>query len=547
MRGHKSAWVKTGVQGFPYLEIEHVVSRGKRLFFFQGTKKGKRKEPVSSVQACVLLGPAPALLPPTSVSPRPPPPGSERPAAMLHTEGNALLKAVGQGKFRLTRLLLEGGAYINEGNAQGETPLIAACLACYDDPHNKPRMVRYLLENGADPNIPDKTGKTALMHACADQAGSSVASVLLEHGADPSAKDYSGASALVYAINRGDRETLQVLLDACKAKGKEVIIITTDTSPSGTKKTKQYLNSPPSPGLEEKPSPSLCMSPSDIEVRTSQSPGASEKEEERDVFNFTMATRLSCPPSLPGSDGSSEQVLVPPPPPKGRAKQLKRLNSEPWGLVAPSVLAAPHAEKARTPEERLTAEMNGLSLTKRALLSRRHSIEGPEAPWAEKVHFGHLHQPLSRRNTAPEAQESGGPPGHGLRGTAHHKLTRREHYESDSHLCPDSIPGSPDSGRVSLERRRYNASPLTLPTSSSRESLESIPSAVSPLSGRRRSPGLLERRGSATMLLDHIAHTRPGFLPPLNVNPHPPMAGPPRPGTGGSCPWPPPLPRARRS
>uniref|UniRef100_A0A8C4WMK4 Ankyrin repeat domain 34A n=1 Tax=Gopherus evgoodei TaxID=1825980 RepID=A0A8C4WMK4_9SAUR len=182
---------------------------------------------------------------------------------MLHAEGNALLKAVWQGKFRLTRLLLEGGAYINEGNAQGETPLIAACLAHYDDPHNKPRMVRYLLENGADPNIPDKMGKTALMHACADQAGPSVASVLLEHGADPSARDYAGASALVYAINRGDRETLQVLLDACKAKGKEVIIITTDTSPSGTKKTKQYLNSPPSPGLEK--SPALCMSPSDIE------------------------------------------------------------------------------------------------------------------------------------------------------------------------------------------------------------------------------------------------------------------------------------------
>uniref|UniRef100_A0A7M4FWM2 Ankyrin repeat domain 34A n=2 Tax=Crocodylus porosus TaxID=8502 RepID=A0A7M4FWM2_CROPO len=526
-----------------------------------------------SSQACVLLGPGPALLPPTSVSPRPPPPSGERPTAMLHTEGNALLKAVGQGKFRLTRLLLEGGAYINEGNAQGETPLIAACLARYDDPHNKPRMVRYLLENGADPNIPDKTGKTALMHACANQAGPSVASVLLEHGADPSAKDYSGASALVYAINRGDRETLQVLLDACKAKGKEVIIITTDTSPSGTKKTKQYLNSPPSPGLEEKPSPSLCMSPSDIEVRTSQSPGASEKEEERDVFNFTMATRLSCPPSLPGPDGSSEQVPVAPPPPKGRAKQLKRLNSEPWGLVAPSVLAAPHAEKARTPEERVTAEMNGLSLTKRALLSRRHSIEGqepscfkvaapqdgaaeegagPEAPWAEKVHFSHLHQPLSRRNTAPEAQESGGPPGHGLRGTAHHKLTRREHYESDSHLCPDSIPGSPDSGRVSLERRRYNASPLTLPTSSSRESLESIPSAVSPLSGRRRSPGLLERRGSATMLLDHIAHTRPGFLPPLNVNPHPPIPDirsngrPPSPGHRGLVPVAPTSPKSKK-
>nr|XP_025046273.1 ankyrin repeat domain-containing protein 34A [Pelodiscus sinensis] len=301
-------------------------------------------------------------------------------AAMPHAEGSALLKAVGQGKFRLTRLLLEGGAYINEGNAQGETPLIAACRARYDDPHNKPRMVRYLLENGADPNIPDKTGKTALMHACADRAGPAVASVLLQHGADPSARDYSGASALVYAINRGDRETLQVLLDACKAQGKEVIIITTDTSPSGTKKTKQYLNSPPSPGLEEK-SPALCMSPSDIEVKTTQSPGASEKEEERDVFNFTMATRLSCPlpPPAKGLEGeaSSEQRSSAPPP-KGRPRQLKRLNSEPWGLVAPSALAASLAEKARTPEERLTAEVNSLSITRRSLLSRRHSIEGQE-------------------------------------------------------------------------------------------------------------------------------------------------------------------------
>ncbi|CAM5174876.1 unnamed protein product [Eretmochelys imbricata] len=496
------------------------------------------------------------------------------PAAMPHAEGNALLKAVWQGKFRLTRLLLEGGAYINEGNAQGETPLIAACLARYDDPHHKPRMVRYLLENGADPNIPDKTGKTALMHACADRAGPSVASVLLEHGADPSARDYAGASALVYAINRDDRETLQVLLDACKAKGKEVIIITTDTSPLGTKKTKQYLNSPPSPGLEEK-SPALCMSPSDIEVKTTQSPGASEKEEARDVFNFTMATRLTCPPPPPPkgleAEASAEQPPAAPPP-KGRARQLKRLNSEPWGLVAPSVLAASHLEKARTPEERITAEMNGLSITKRPVLSRRHSIEGqeppgfktvapqgsgeeapgPEAPWAEKVHFSHLHQPLSRRNTAPEAQESGGAPAPSLRGMAHPKLARMEHCESDAHLCPDSIPGSPDSGRLSLERRKYNASPLTLPASSSRESLESIPSAVSPMTGRRRSPGLLERRGSGTLLLDHIAHTRPGFLPRLNINPHPPIPDirangrPPSPVHRGLIPMAPSSPKAKK-
>ncbi|XP_061461683.1 ankyrin repeat domain-containing protein 34A [Rhineura floridana] len=460
-------------------------------------------------------------------------------AAMVHPEGNALLKAVWQGKFRLTRLLLEGGAYINEGNTQGETPLIAACIAPYEDPQNKPRMVRYLLENGADPNIPDKTGRSALMHACADGAGAEVATILLAHGADPSAKDYSGSSALVYAINKGDRETLQVLLDACKAKGKEVIIITTDTSPLGTKKTKQYLNSPPSPSIEDKHPPALCMSPSDIEVRTSQSPGSSEKEEERDVFNFTMATRLSCSP-LPHSKGkeAKEQTLALPP--KGRPKQLKRLNSEPWGLVAPSILAASHQEKARTLEERVVAEMNGLSLSKRPPLSRRHSMEGQEssclkmaahqtsgeelssleAAWAEKVHFSHLHQTLARHNTAPEAQE--GSPSPGPRVLVHPKLNCVDHYESES-LCPESIPGSPDLGRVSVERRKYNASPLTLLASSSRESLESIPSAASPISIRRRTPGLLERRGSGTLLLDHIAHTRPGFLPPLPFNPHPPL------------------------
>lgn len=66
-------------------------------------------------------------------------------------------------------------------------------------------------------------------------------SLLLENGADPSLEDRTGASALVYAINADDQDALKHLLDACKAKGKEVIIITTDKSSSGTKTTKQYL------------------------------------------------------------------------------------------------------------------------------------------------------------------------------------------------------------------------------------------------------------------------------------------------------------------
>ncbi|KAM9515109.1 ankyrin repeat domain-containing protein 34A [Guaruba guarouba] len=389
------------------------------------------------------------------------PPGAAA-LPMLPADGTALLRAVAQGKFRLTRLLLEGGAYINEGNAAGQTPLMAACRAGYADPLEQPRMVRYLLENGADPNIPDKTGMTALMHACAERAGPAVATVLLAHGADPSARDYAGASALVYAINRGDRETLQVLLDACKARGKEVIIITTDTSPSGTKTTRQYLNSPPSPGLEEKRSPALCMSPSDIELRTAASPAGSEKEEERDVFCF--------PPPPPAAS-------VPPSaePPRSRARPLKRLNSEPWGLTAPG------PEGTRGPPERLAAGLEALSLGGRP---RRHSVEGREAAgmagaaWAERVPPA-CPQPLPRRNTAPEA-------------------------------APWLKPL-----RFEAEGAPWGASPP-------------LPGAESPPGPRRRAPGLLERRGSGTLLLEPLGSGRAGFLPPLPAGPHPPAPrGPP--------------------
>uniref|UniRef100_A0A8D2PQC7 Ankyrin repeat domain 34B n=1 Tax=Zosterops lateralis melanops TaxID=1220523 RepID=A0A8D2PQC7_ZOSLA len=178
----------------------------------------------------------------------------------LHTgkQGYSLIKAVYQRRLRLTRLLIDGGAYVNESNSRGETPLMIACMTKHVDLQSasKAKMVKYLLDNKADPNIQDKSGKTALMHACLEKAGPEVVSLLLMSGADPSLPDHSNCSALVYAINAADRDTLEVLLKACTARGKEVIIITTDKSASGRQKTKQYLNVPP-PDLEE------CISPDD--------------------------------------------------------------------------------------------------------------------------------------------------------------------------------------------------------------------------------------------------------------------------------------------
>ncbi|XP_053742636.1 ankyrin repeat domain-containing protein 34C [Synchiropus splendidus] len=459
----------------------------------------------------------------------------------LRTDGNSLLKAVWLRRLRLTRLLLEGGAYINESNERGETPLMVACMTSHSDQQSvsKSKLVKYLLDKQADPNIQDKGGKTALMHACIHTAGHEVVDHLLSNGADPSLEDRSGASALVYAINADDKETLKLLLDACKAKGKEVIIITTDKSASGTKKTKQYLNVPPSPELIEKPPSEYCTSPSDVDVTASPTP---EQEQQNTVFSFqtklktsSSAAKLTNGPPSPTRRAAN--------PKRARLPQLKRLQSEPWGLIAPSVLAeraGNHEEsKKSASDEDVVAGVNGLALNKRSALSRQSSVDGKDGlfplvgeqpskmttsltvPLTCKQPYGQ-HQPLARRSTVPTEQEgtccSCGQAS--LRDTMHRRRLGNDHYDSDSQLYSDSA--MLDSPKVPVERRKLNTSPLALLTSS-RESLDSNTSTSSPSTARRRAPGLLERRGSGTLLLDHISHTRPGHLPPLNVNPNPPI------------------------
>lgn len=452
----------------------------------------------------------------------------------LRTDGNSLLKAVWLRRLRLTRLLLEGGAYINESNERGETPLMVTCMSAHADQQSvsKCKMVKYLLDNQADPNIQDKTGRTALMHACIHKAGHEVVDHLLSNGADPSLEDRSGASALVYAINADDKETLKLLLDACKAKGKEVIIITTDKSPSGTKKTKQYLNVPPSLGHDGRSSPACCASPSQIDV-VSASPAApaAESELQNTVFAFQAKMKTS---SSAGklANGPTSPTRRPANPKRARLPQLKRLQSEPWGLIAPSVLAAAHEESKRaSSDDDVVTGVNGLSLTKRSSLSRQSSVDGKDAkmstslslPPTSKASYERTvgqHQPLARRSTVPAEECTSCTGVASLRDTVHRRRLGNDHYDSDSQLYSDS--GSLDSPKVPLERRKLNMSPLAL-LNSSRESLDSNAGQSSPNMAHRRGPSLLERRGSGTLLLDHISHTRPGHLPPLNVNPNPPI------------------------
>ncbi|XP_069322607.1 ankyrin repeat domain-containing protein 34C [Eulemur rufifrons] len=474
--------------------------------------------------------------------------GSMEDDTELRTDGNSLLKAVWLGRLRLTRLLLEGGAYINESNDKGETALMVACSTQHADRQSssKTRMVKYLLDNRADPNIQDKSGKTALIHACIRRAGGEVVSLLLENGADPSLEDRTGASALVYAINADDKDALKHLLDACKAKGKEVIIITTDKSSSGTKTTKQYLNVPPSPRVEDRQSPPPCASPSDVELRP---PGLGSPPAEKDSDFFGPQT------GHPSGCGASKALNEPGSPTRkggnlrrARLPQLKRLQSEPWGLIAPSVLAASsrpdEAQSAGTDSEVLRS-ISDVSLAKRRPLSRANSIDSkdpalfptvteqllkipasPAPAWTAAYEKGQAPHPrVARRGTLPADPEKGGlgPSGpSALKEPA--SLSQLENDLYDLALQPGADPpGSTclEPGKGSSDRRRLNGSHVSL-FHGSRESLDTAPT-VSPSPACRRPPHLLERRGSGTLLPVRVSHSRPGFLPPLRANPNPPV------------------------
>eukprot|EP00064_Thunnus_orientalis_P016080 superscaffoldBa00003108_g16143 len=285
-----------------------------------------------------------------------------------------LISAAASGKLRLVRLLVEGGAQVNGRNPRGETALLVACKTLRGEPAGPEtvKLLTYLLQNKADPNAQDRAGRTALMYACMERAGVQVVSTLLSAGADPSMEDYSGASALVYAINTQHQPTvkilngtpfsgtfktsnwsnstkyihyltsthaLQVLMDACRARGRDIIIIATEMGVNGGPVTRRYLNVPPSPDT----SPVSCMSPSDIVLKTG-SPNSSEGE---NIFNFRGTTQSRMAPKrclTPGGSNSDKMT------PKSCADKLParpsphsqlRRNTLPSVTVVPPLLHLP--------------------------------------------------------------------------------------------------------------------------------------------------------------------------------------------------------------
>ncbi|KAM4634052.1 ankyrin repeat domain-containing protein 34B [Polymixia lowei] len=503
--------------------------------------------------------------------------------------GKPLLRAVFLRRLRLTRLLLEGGAYINESDGRGQTPLMVACRTQHVDAQSASRvkLVKYLLERGADPNIQDKAGRSALMHACREQAGSEVVSLLLASGADIGLEDQSGTSALVYAITVGDQKVLKLLLDTCKTQGKEVIIITTDKFPCGKLEAK-HLNVFPLAPLDTTDKTALAApsSPSEIQLIPSPQCAASVSRSPKQVFSFKKD-------QCSGSSGVSSQPCSPTRlrgPGQGGLDRLQqpllRLNSEPWLKIPPSLLAQkPHAAPSSTdhlpdlgPNENLslgsatsdwdagknartaksTLERWDCSDKQRAaansttdsvnLLERRAAEGEGKVECCEllgsKISLPGLfsshsasHPNLHSQSLGASSITSSSPCGKNLCSPIHnvalsslHCKLNADHYSSDPQLAVQAsvLPEEHQHQRArgpTEGRRIVSSRSSTL--LSSRETLEAHGLTRRVLSG-------FERRGSGASLLDHVSQFRPRCLPPLNINsPSAPTGGANNPGSSG--------------
>ncbi|XP_076019953.1 ankyrin repeat domain-containing protein 34B-like [Genypterus blacodes] len=460
---------------------------------------------------------------------------------------NPLLKAVFLRRLRLTRLLLEGGAYINESDSQGQTPLMVACRTQHTDTQSASRVkiVQFLLERGADPNIQDKAGCTALMHACKEKAGPEVVTLLLDSGADIGLEDQSGKSALVCAVMNGDWKVLKVLLSSCKAKGKEVIIIPTDRFPGGQLQAQQYfsMTSPGPLDQNDKTSSAAPASPSEIQLITSPQ-CVSSSFSAMSLFSFkenqacgsSGASSHPCSPSrLRGPGIVAESRLQNP---------LLRLNSEPWLNIPASLTQHSDVALSTGPDFRVKEEFSHsipkidgdagnlqidcLNFSERLFYEKRgkgdensecvklvkQKVSLPGLFSAHSASHPNLHSGKTNSEFPFSSGLSGGKslssPLHNASSSSLNSVIQRRKLGGELYCSDPSLTAQ----RPDLpEERRQKAKDLP----ENKRQVPSLSGESQMVRGLRRSAiSGLERRGSGTFLLP--VQSRPRALPPLNVN-----------------------------
>ena len=134
-------------------------------------------------------------------------------------EGTALMMAVRGGHTNVVKLLLDARAEVNAKHRLGDSPLIMSAGPSIPEMNPKPgqpppapasEIMSLLLARGADTNFAGQWAKTALMQANSPAK----IKLLVAHGAQVNARDEKGETALMHAVDRGDVEVVEALLQA---------------------------------------------------------------------------------------------------------------------------------------------------------------------------------------------------------------------------------------------------------------------------------------------------------------------------------------------
>ena len=454
-----------------------------------------------------------------------------------------LLEAARKRRLRLTRLLLDGGSSVNTTDEDGHSVLTTAILSTYQDSQSteKETYVRFLLAREADLNYRDRLGKTALIHVCQKQLGICLVRLLLEFKADATIVDKYGMSPLLYAADCTDDAILGLLAEACKAKGKDVIIVRPKVQPQLSEVCTPKDNLRSSLGADDnlfrgdilqndksseaargflsvpvggddtpdnvdrhhdgkprvigspKPKPKLCSiqhcegnvsievpSPTDIRINSIAMMRADSSRDD----NLTII-------QSPDVETTSKQG--------GRVKVLRRRNTaDLFPASAYNSFTPPASRKgAQRSEKQLLNPLKECSLdeVKVSLLEWEKELTKTVDSRVSRQQNTDSHRKVAPLST----------------------MTFR-HPELEIDFPTQGHPFSSEPVRKTSSLKGLEKSPR-----------EYLPAGYATPQGRRRiiGPGgrILERQGSGAKLFDVISFTRPGTLPPLNVNVNPPIPG----------------------
>ena len=365
--------------------------------------------------------------------------------------------------------------------------------------------------------------------------------MLLEHNADPRIKDKSGQTALQYAAAAGKDANLNILVSACRARGKEVIVVTksptTESDPSLSPRS-AFLSAP----IPSTTASSLQLPKADFRHVPFGSPtptpkfGAHNDSDYEDgdplspldkvtlqipQFPLQNNTTLAVPPSDEDTYQEEPPSSAPSSKPPPHLRHLRRGFSASILMDFPtkSTLAFPVKDEslgARSSQSSVRSSQTsvasgGDSDTESSKQLTPDSGSEDMSRLIEKVQLRKQSAEntslLARPDSMPNSPKSSKPAPH---------LRRMKRGLSANNIILDPIPSSELKGKKPISRSSEILTSQQMVEKE--ETLARVPAwagSGSPL----QSSSPLERRSTCTRLFDVTTYRRPGSLPPLNIKP----------------------------